>query len=341
MATICTTTTLNCPTEVLIPWVSYHLNMGVDHMFLFFDDPNHPGIGAVERDCRITAIRCDAAYWPGGAAKRERLTLHQRQWYNANKALGWARERGFDWIAHIDSDELIYYPGRLQQALVGLSEDIEVVRFRVYEAVPEELHSAHPFAGIRYFRVGPMRPTRKTWPRSLRDWTRAVAHLSSYYGRLLVAKAFCSAARGPYLRGHTGGKSAVRTAAPIAGMGVHVPAPPPGHSYRDYFLPHAAVLHYDCSDFESWLAKWRGRAEEKRVPRNRDEKRRRQLARFSQALQAGDIRALQDLYRRDYFVVPASCLKFLKCLGLIADIPALANANMWSATRFGGAGTCK
>ncbi len=101
MTTICITTTLNCQREVLIPWVSYHLNMGIHHMFLFFDNPDNPAIELVKGEPRITAVRCDAAYWPGGAAKREKLTLHERQWFNANKGLQWARERGFDWIAHI------------------------------------------------------------------------------------------------------------------------------------------------------------------------------------------------------------------------------------------------
>lgn len=87
MPTICTTTTLDCPTEVLLPWVSYHLGMGIDHMFLFFDNPDHEGIRVMQDNPRITAVRCDAEYWPGGAKKRERLTLHERQWYNASKAL--------------------------------------------------------------------------------------------------------------------------------------------------------------------------------------------------------------------------------------------------------------
>lgn len=317
MTTICTATTLDCPTTILIPWVSYHLNIGINHMFLFFDNPESPALAAVEQDPRVTAVRCDADYWPGGAAKREKLTLHQRQWYNANKALAWAREKGFEWILHIDSDELIYHPGQLRTALASVPQDIEVVRFRVYEAVPEQLHSDHPFAHIRYFRVGPMRPTRKTRPRSLRHWTHVVAHLSCYYSRLVLAKILCSAARGPYLRGHIGGKSAVRTTAPIAGMGVHVPAAPPGHFYRDYFLPDAAVLHYDCSDFDAWLAKWMIRSEERFVPRNRDTKRRKQLAEFLAAQQG--LQPLEKLYWRQYGVSRLE-IRLLVALDLIRPV---------------------
>jgi len=282
--------------------MSYHLNMGIDHMFLFFDNPDHPSIPALEGHPRITAVRCDAGYWPGGAVKRQKLTLHERQWFNANKALGWAREREIDWIAHIDSDELLYYPGRLHQAFESLPASIEVVRFRVYEAIPEQLEYDHPFAHIRYFRVGPMRPTVKTRPRTLSEWLTAGGRVSTYYARLALAKLLCPAARGSFLRGHTGGKSAVRTRAAIQGMGVHLPAPPAGYAYRDYFLSGAAVLHYDCGGFDSWLTKWQGRAEERHVPHNRDAKRRRQLARFLDAQKQPGQEALEALYRREYLL---------------------------------------
>ena len=319
MATICTTTTLDCPTYVLLPWISYHLNIGIDHMFLFFDNPSHPGIAAVENHPRITVVRCDGVYWPGGAAKREKLTLHERQWYNANKALQWARERNFDWIVHIDSDELLYYPGCLHKAFEALPKTVEVVRFRVYEAIPEKLHYEHPFAEIRYFRVGPIRPTKKTRPLSWKEWMQAGARVSSYYLRLAVAKLLCPAARGPFLRGHIGGKSAVRTDARIQGMGVHLPAPPPGHHYRDFFLPGGALLHYDCSDFDSWLKKWRGRAAERHVPRNRDRKRKKYLAKFLEAASKKDPNALVALFC-DQYMMNTLELRILELLGLIRRI---------------------
>lgn len=333
MTTVCTTTTLDCPTKALIPWVSYHLNIGIDHMFLFFDNPDHPGIGLVEDEPRITVVRCDAEYWPGGAAKREKLTLHQRQWYNANKALQWARARGFDWIAHIDSDELLYYPGRLHQALEALPVNTEVVRFRVFEAVPEQFHSDDPFGRVRYFRVGPMRPTARTRPRTWGEWVVAGARVSGYWLRLAIAKILCPAARGPLLRGHIGGKSAVRTQAPVRGMGVHLPAPPPGYYYRDFFLPGGALLHYDCWDFESWLAKWRGRAAERHVPRNRGRKRTKQLERFVTAQAKGD-GALKRLYRQEYLLTSFD-RTILASLGLIRrfEIPAvLFSRRAWPHT---------
>jgi hypothetical protein len=317
---ICTATTLNCEVRILTAWVDYHLNLGIDHMFLFFDDPNHPGVTIFEHNPRVTVVRCDVNYWPGGASKRERLTLHERQWYNANKALEWAKQRGADWIVHIDSDELLYYPGDLRSALQSVPDHVEVVRFRVYEAVPEGLHCEHPFASVRYFRVGPIRPTRKTMPRSVADWAIALARIAGYYLRLAIGKIFCPGARGPFLRGHIGGKSAVRIGAPVQGMGVHVPAPPPGYRYIDYFLPGGAVLHFDCSDFDSWLAKWEERARERNVPRNRDPKRRKQLARFIATRDKEGLPGLQRLYLKEYSLRPWE-RRVLTYLGLLRDIP--------------------
>lgn len=300
-------------------------------MFLFFDNPAHPGITDVEGNPRIKVIRCDAGYWPGGAAKRERLTLHQRQWYNANLALRWAREQGFEWIIHIDSDELLYCPGSFCEALAQVPKDIEVVRFRVYEAIPESLHCEHPFASIRYFRVGPIRPTRKTMPRTASEWARAFLEVASYSSRLAIAKILCASARGSFLRGHIGGKSAVRTSARIAGMGVHLPAAPEGQIYRNYFLLSGAVLHYDCSDFQTWYSKWTARLAEKHVPRNRDRKRNQQLRRFRQASELGKV-ALENLFREDYCINRWE-LDILQRLGLVVQISLERRAFDWGDQR--------
>ena len=300
MATLCTVTTLDCPVEVLTTWVSYHLNIGVDHMFLFFDNPEHPGISSVAENARITPVRCDSEYWPGGSAKRERLTLHERQWFNANKALQWARERGFDWIAHIDSDELIYFDGNLKLGLDAIPNSVEVARLRVLEFIPRQLEYEHPFAGTHWFRVGPKRPARKARPSSVHEWILCLAEMASYYGRLGGAKLICPGARGPFLRGHTGGKSLVRVTADIKGMGVHLPAPPDGRFFRNYFLPRAAILHYDCGSFRYWMEKWMQRTSEKNVPRGRDAKRKRQAARFSATMKSEGLPGLYRLYFREY-----------------------------------------
>ena len=40
-------------------FVNYHLNIGVDHIYLFFDDPTDAAADALARRARVTAVRCD------------------------------------------------------------------------------------------------------------------------------------------------------------------------------------------------------------------------------------------------------------------------------------------
>ncbi len=304
MTTICTTTTLDCPTEVLTPWVAYHLNIGIDHMFLFFDNPEHPGIAAVEGDPRITVIRCDAAYWPGGAAKREKLTLHERQWFNANKGLALAKEREISWIVHLDSDELLHFKRPLQEILASVSERVQIIRFRVYEAVHESVNDGPPFQGFRIFKVGPATPTRQSIPRRCLPLMGTVAQTASYYLRLFAARLLClSWIRRPFLWGHIGGKSAVRTTASIRGMGVHVPKLNASR-WEAPFAKGTALLHFDAINYGAWKKKWLGRREERCIPRGRDRKRKLQLAQFIRACSSGQERDLERLFLRQYGLTP-------------------------------------
>lgn len=314
MSRICTVSTVDGPSEVIVAWVQYHLAMGVDHMFVFFDNPTHPVIDTVAGE-RVTCIRCDDSYWPGGRQKREKLTLHERQWYNANKGFQLARDGNFDWIAHIDSDELIYCPESLSVAFSKVPADVPVVRLPVLEFVPTRLESEQPFVGTHWFRVGPRRPAKKALPQTGWHWITCLSSLAWYYVRLGLSKIVCPGARGPFLRGHIGGKSFVRTTATIQGMGVHLPAPLPGTAFPLYFLRSSAILHFDCGTFDQWVRKWESRATEKNIPRNRDPKRRKQLQRYIHTRDTQGIEGLRKLYFKEYGLTPWE-LRFLSLLGL-------------------------
>ena len=41
---ICTSTTLKTSLKSTLDFVNYHMNIGIDHMFLFFDDPKDEAI---------------------------------------------------------------------------------------------------------------------------------------------------------------------------------------------------------------------------------------------------------------------------------------------------------
>lgn len=300
---VCITTTTIAPPEQLRAFLRYHFNSGVEHAFVFCDEPHGSTYKEAQITKGVTAVCCDENYWPGGAKKRERLTFHERQWFNLRNALRWAREAGFQWIIHIDTDELLWVPQGLHSLLASTPGDVDVVRFRYYEAVPDTLERQHPFLGVRYFKVGPARPTRSTLPRRPLELLCSLAPHGAYVLRLWLACVLgCRVAWGAYLRAPVGGKSAVRITDRVQALGVHVPPPPQGGRHRIVFARKAAVLHFDGPDYRTWYAKWFRRYQETNVPRGRDAKRRRQLAAFASLYEKNDEQGLEKLFRKHYFL---------------------------------------
>lgn len=56
---MCTVTTLMAPLNQTLSFVNYHLNIGIDHMFLFFDNPDDEAIDALKDYKRVTCFGCD------------------------------------------------------------------------------------------------------------------------------------------------------------------------------------------------------------------------------------------------------------------------------------------
>ena len=247
---VATVTTLRAPYEVTLAFVAYHLNIGVDHLYLFFDDPADPAMPFFDADSRVTCFRCDGKYWDTVKKYVQRdssvrpwqpgdgeLTIIERQISNANLALTLARTADFEWLAHIDSDELLHAPEGLARALAATCPDVSVVRFQIREAIPSDLEFDHAFADISLFKVP-----------------------SSRAKRALVRRLGCPIIyRGEYFRGHQESKCAVRCSADIHSMEIHMPIFKSTSSARRVDAELIALLHYDCMGFESWKKKWHQR----------------------------------------------------------------------------------
>ena len=120
MKTAIVTTLINASSVVEF-FVQYHLHIGFDHIFLFFDDPADPSSGLVEKDPNVTLILNDAAL----KEKWENTRLFKanrgycdyignetmaRQLLNTEIANDMAVQMGISWLLHIDIDELFYFP---------------------------------------------------------------------------------------------------------------------------------------------------------------------------------------------------------------------------------------
>jgi len=60
---VATATTINAPVAQTRAFVGYHLRAGIDHMFLYFDDPRDPAISRLQTEDRVTCVRCDEEHW--------------------------------------------------------------------------------------------------------------------------------------------------------------------------------------------------------------------------------------------------------------------------------------
>ncbi len=324
------TTTVRAPVERVSEFVNYHLDLGVERIHLFFDDPDDPAIDAISSP-RVTATRCDRRHWAEAAdlfAGAARAALHERardlvlrdlesndycietrQILNATLALGRAREEQLDWLFHIDADELIYArSGSLSELMAGIPRDADVAHFPPLEALPEESTNSGSFADVRWFKsllhVG--------YPPS-----RRVHRLHRTLGRLVGCHVW-----GEYFHGHCVGKAATRVQSQASCISVHRPGPI--SALKVHVPPAAWVLHFDCISFDEWLVKWRRRSGVG-VARMMRPIRREEGRQFAALDAAGDLAGLRALYQHLYYV-PASQRRRLERLKLLRRISLPAGA---------------
>lgn len=260
---------------------------------LFFDDPDDTAADAVAGHPGVVQIRCDAAYWHARRVDRP-TAIEQRQTVNVNFGMTVARSHGFDWIAHIDSDELLYAQNDIGTVLAGCSAN--VVRFAMKEAVAEQDYYASRFA-TTLFREALTAEGRKQL---------AAMPASALEGVLFEDE---------YFRGHSASKVAVRLNSNIRLMGIHGPQRP--KRMPELRTEQIALLHYDCIGIDDWKRKWSRRIDASGTATEMRAARSRQLALFKQAY--GNEASERALYSRLHKVSEQQ-KRLLMSLGLLTVI---------------------
>jgi hypothetical protein len=241
-------TTLRNAGEVLDSFIAWHLSIGFGRIYLFFDDPAdpdlpraaaHPSVTAIPHDSRLRERWFALPQYAEQSAFVDREVM-ARQVLNTELAMALAREDGFEWLLHIDSDELFYSPSQSAAAHFASLEDqrLETIVYMNYEAVPERDEISDFFREVDLFKVPPhlnAKPVTPALVRAVQSTPQLHPHFFNFYAS---------------------GKSAVRLSA--AGMrpsGVHHFVRPDTR-WEAGQSRHHFILHFACCGFENFWAKY-------------------------------------------------------------------------------------
>jgi|GEM_PF-2111676 len=318
-----TVTTLKATIRDSLSFVHYHLNSGIDHMYLFFDDPEDEAIPHLRDNKHLECFRCDKEYWNRQGINPD-SPIQVKQKINATFAFKLARKAKFDWLIHLDSDELLFSDDHLKKSFYDISREIDVVRFPVLEAWPQEISYDHPFWQISLFKVHPGRHFKyknfaidprhkKKHRKKVRSWNRRKRLYQLLRGNF-------NDIGNNFLMGHTHGKAATRTTADIQQIGNHLPITREESKLNIKLSEKVFLLHFDCQGYEEWKAKWESRIngsaqfQTERFSRQRQ----KQMQLFEKALSENEEK-LKILYNKIYNVSMLD-KTLLRMVGLIKKI---------------------
>lgn len=158
--------TIKNPGALLSPFIEYHLSIGFDRLFLFFDDASDASIGIARRYESVTVLMNDADLerkWKAKSLYRQfesvlDVEMMARQRLNVEVALDLAAQDRVNWLLHIDVDELFYSPAASAKDHFKKLE-IRGVFQSLYlncEAIPEVADITNPFVEATLFKVHPL-----------------------------------------------------------------------------------------------------------------------------------------------------------------------------------------
>ncbi len=161
--------TIKQPGATLSFFLRYHLRIGFDHIFLFFDDPLDPDLPLAENIPGVTILKNDDSLrreWEKTKSYKEN-SIHAsfidkeamaRQILNVEVAVPLALSMGIAWLLHIDYDELFFCKSHsIKNHFDQLTrKGINSMRYINHEAVPETLEVDNFFTEISLFKKNKM-----------------------------------------------------------------------------------------------------------------------------------------------------------------------------------------
>ncbi len=276
--------------EASIRFCLYHLDIGVDHIFLFFDKPRENNISILHDNDRITCISCTKEYWLERGVERSNILI-ERNIHNFRRAVELCKERDINIIAPIDGDELLYPDQNFKAVLTEAFDGMDAVLLHPYEAVHDKKSiTAAPFES-KYFKVLPNRINRCLVP-------------------LFYKRIFQFSDDGFF--GHLVGKTLFRTNAEIVAY-ENTHRPRFGETAKVGKTNLLKLLHFDCALEDDWVHKWKLRFDGGAIPTMRP-KRELQYNEIKRAVESGE-QSIRQLYRK-YYLYGSIQIGLGRCLGL-------------------------
>lgn len=206
-------TTVLHPPSTLPTWLDYHLRW-VQHIVIYMDDPDErPEFERLCKDKPVTLLN--------GSRVEPQMTpesrLIRRQMANIRHAIGYLMERGYEWLLHIDLDELLYGPLVESRAWAG-DPEVGLVTFTNNEALPVDFETSDPFRDCVFF------------------WVNGIDRNANFlaYGN---------------------GKSAVRLGPAVEPRGAHSFSGHTVRTLKPS-AEEAMILHYPYPSYNSWIRKF-------------------------------------------------------------------------------------
>ena len=320
MATkMCITTTAKASLGDTFDFVNYYLNVGISHIYLFFDDPKDRAIDVLSGYKKVTCFKCDSKHWKKLLSHNENslhiedrengLCLEERQQLNANFGLSLARKAGYNWIAHVDTDELVYFKNGINVDLSKFSRDVDVLRLPSMEAVPEKINYQNNLREISLFKNLGM--ISKFYYSNKRILQKLIPYFKKNEGKLKV--------RTMYFNSNAAGKSIVSIKADIKNIGMHEPIANEGVELASRYPGNISLLHFECRSFEDWKKKWIKVCDNPSDTTGYEDGKFLFFDDFKIAYGKGDEKKIYNIYKEAYFI-PAYKKNILLSLGLLKRV---------------------
>ena len=235
-------TTLRDAQPVIDSFIQYHLHIGFDKIYLFFDDKDDPSVSIAEKYPQVETIVNDAILqnrWKNALTypfykNYLNSEVMARQVLNVEIAMGLCLEDGINWLLHLDIDELfLTYFQTVKDHFDDLDkQNCESVSYLNYESIPQSIHINDYFQEVKYFKKNPKVLSQKQW---------------SYIQKLSIFNN-----GDDYFWFYKNGKSAVKINSPKLPDGVHAFKPEDNH----FACYDAVILHFPICGFQHFWNKY-------------------------------------------------------------------------------------